>query len=191
MTAPLDEAWNWYDAARESARALRLLGGKFWDDLSADHPVSRNSRLKELTGRQVAGWADTMLAELDDLGVLLPFSAFEGILRDRTAADVRAELAATYSRHPAVTQALEELLEAVQRGSAAKVIAAYKPLNHTLAEEVNQVRRYRNWVAHGRRGRAETRLTPEDAYDRLRRFLAAIDPSSGSTGRPAPADPTI
>ena len=40
-----------------------------------------------------------------------------------------------------------------------------------LIEEVNQVRRYRNWVAHGRRTPQPAAVTPATAYDRLKRFL--------------------
>jgi len=38
-------------------------------------------------------------------------------------------------------------------------------------EEVNQVRRYRNWVAHGRRDGPPAAVDPRTAYDRLQRFL--------------------
>jgi hypothetical protein len=40
-----------------------------------------------------------------------------------------------------------------------------------LTEEVNQVRRYRNWVAHGRRMEQPAAVDPATAYDRLKRFL--------------------
>jgi len=43
-------------------------------------------------------------------------------------------------------------------------------------EEVNQVRRYRNWVAHGRRAEPAEYVTPPAAYRRLRAFLAALFP---------------
>jgi hypothetical protein len=38
-------------------------------------------------------------------------------------------------------------------------------------EEVNQVRQYRNRVAHGRRGNPPFSLDPETASERLKRFL--------------------
>jgi hypothetical protein len=41
---------------------------------------------------------------------------------------------------------------------------------------VDQVRQYRNWVAHGRRERDldMNHVTPRMAYDRLRNFLAEL-----------------
>ena len=43
-----------------------------------------------------------------------------------------------------------------------------------LTEEVNQVRRFRNWVAHGRRETPENNVTPEAAFDRLERYLKLL-----------------
>ena len=40
-----------------------------------------------------------------------------------------------------------------------------------LTEQVDQVREYRNWVAHGKRKAVKNAVTPEMAYDRLKRFL--------------------
>jgi hypothetical protein len=44
-----------------------------------------------------------------------------------------------------------------------------------FVEEVSQVRRYRNWVAHGRRPEKKPfMLVPKDAFDRLMAFLQHI-----------------
>jgi hypothetical protein len=46
-----------------------------------------------------------------------------------------------------------------------------------LAMQVNQVRRYRNWVAHGRRERPEqpvSHVSPKMAYERLGELLAVL-----------------
>ena len=37
-----------------------------------------------------------------------------------------------------------------------------------LTEQVNQVRKSRNWVAHGRRGEPENSVVPDIAIERLR-----------------------
>ena len=44
-----------------------------------------------------------------------------------------------------------------------------------LVEEVNQVRKYRNWVSHGKRGERPDNVEPPMAFDRLRRFLQFLD----------------
>jgi hypothetical protein len=56
-------------------------------------------------------------------------------------------------------------------GSFYKVTEAYKALDPDLIEQVNQVRKYRNWVAHGRRGEPQNAVDPKTAYARLNRFL--------------------
>jgi hypothetical protein len=71
--------------------------------------------------------------------------------------------------------AAEDAVSAVEFGSFAKVLDPYKAQGHAdLIEEVNQVRRYRNWVAHGRRGDQPPSVAPRMAYERLSRCLAII-----------------
>jgi hypothetical protein len=52
-----------------------------------------------------------------------------------------------------------------------RVLDVFKSQNVEFVEEVNQVRRYRNWVAHGRRVTALPFVDPEMAYERSKRFL--------------------
>lgn len=57
------------------------------------------------------------------------------------------------------------------------MLEPYKsPATNDLIEQVNQVRRYRNWVAHGRREdmRPEAEVYPKTAYDRLQKILTAL-----------------
>jgi hypothetical protein len=53
----------------------------------------------------------------------------------------------------------------------AKVTAAFQKMDDDLTAQVNQVRRFRNWVAHGRRDTPENNVTPEGAFERLGRYL--------------------
>jgi hypothetical protein len=66
--------------------------------------------------------------------------------------------------------------ESIEHGSFFKVMEPYKDVDADLVEEVNQVRRYRNWVAHGRRTKQTPVVRPEVAYDRLKRFLNKLGP---------------
>lgn len=50
-----------------------------------------------------------------------------------------------------------------------------KETNPDLVEAVSQIRRFRNWVAHGRQeGKKPVNTTPRDALDRLNAFLELI-----------------
>lgn len=75
--------------------------------------------------------------------------------------------------------AVADLQESVRQGSFFRILATYKPDDAGLVEEINQVRRYRNWVAHGRRGEQPAQVTPRVAYDRLRRFADWVTRGEG------------
>jgi hypothetical protein len=117
--------------------------------------------------------ADAILEDLDDLAVLVLFSVFEVTVRDLAKADVDRETAAL--QHPAVMRAVRDLKEAIENGSFGRVTESYKSMDVGLTAQVNQVRKFRNWVAHGRRGRPENSVEPEAAMDRLRRYLARLE----------------
>ena len=72
--------------------------------------------------------------------------------------------------------ALEEAKRDIAEGSFFRVLEPFKDEHADLVELVNQVRRYRNWVAHGRRGQPAASVTPALAHDRLKQFLELIQP---------------
>ena len=50
-------------------------------------------------------------------------------------------------------------------------------ITEELADKVNQVRHYRNWIAHGKReprGQGVINLNAKDAFDRLNEFLETL-----------------
>jgi hypothetical protein len=169
MISSLEDAWKWYTSVKELTLALLALGKKHWNSLPWDGPLGQDDRLRHIEGAEILDWAKVVLADLDDLGVLLLFSVFEAAVRERALADVAAELPPL--RHPALQHAVQTLNEALEHGSLYKVTEAYKALDPDLIEQVNQVRKYRNWVAHGRRGEPQNAVGPQTAYARLQRFL--------------------
>jgi hypothetical protein len=169
MISSLDEAWTWYMSVKELTLAMFAMGKKHWNTLPWDGELGNDDRLRHIEAPQILSWADVIRGDLDDLCVLLLFSVFEAIVRERALADVAAEVPSL--RHPALQHALRTLNESLEHGSFYKVTEAYKALDPDLIEQVNQVRKYRNWVAHGRRGEAENTVAPDAAYSRLQRFL--------------------
>jgi hypothetical protein len=169
VIASLDDAWRWYESARRLARIMARLGENHWNDLPPDLGLWRDDHLKALTSAAIVGDSQTVLDDLDDLCVLLLFSVFEATIRERVLAEVEAELPPM--RHVAIKRALDEMKDAIEHGSFFKVLEPYKGIDADLIEQVNQVRRYRNWVAHGRRTAQPAVVTPATAYDRLKRFL--------------------
>ncbi len=81
---------------------------------------------------------------------------------------IRPELDAL--KHPVSQRAAKQVLEQIEEGSFFHVLEPYKPGLADLVEQVNQVRRYRNWVAHGKRGPRPDAVVPTIAYQRLASF---------------------
>ncbi len=137
--------------------------------------------LRDVDAEQMAREAKKVENELDDLAVLVLFSVFEANVRDLVASQIRPELAQL--KHAALKSAGDDVLKAVEEGSFFRVLEPFKPAaTPDLVEQVNQVRRYRNWVAHGCRPEMKpaAAVRPKEAYERLKQFLAVIQP-------PAPA----
>jgi hypothetical protein len=171
IATPAD-AWRWYDAARQLVHAMERLGNKHWDSLPWDGDLGGDDRLKDITSQKIVEGSRTVLDDLDDLCVLLLFSVFEARIRKRVLAEVEAEL--PQPQHVAIKRALAEMREGIEHGSFYKVLEPYKAIDPDLVEQVNQVRRYRNWVAHGRHTVQPEAVDPPTAYDRLSRFLALL-----------------
>ena len=106
------------------------------------------------------------------MAIIFLFSAFESIVRDQVRLDLEAERHGI--THPILQFAAEEALFLVNRGSFDKVLNFLKKIDHHLVEQVRQIRRYLNWVSHGKRGKGPFELSPRDAFDRLNRFLDAL-----------------
>jgi hypothetical protein len=146
---------------------------RYWTKLPWDL-MARDDHFKNLEGADVIKDAKTILAEFDDIAVFVIFSAFEAIVRDRVLNEVAAE--ANLVQHPALVRAIASLKDNIEEGSFYNnVLELYKSVDHNLVEQINQIRQYRNWVAHGRRpGKVPTNVTPRVAHDRMQEFLALI-----------------
>ncbi|MBY0515139.1 MAG: hypothetical protein K2P78_14695 [Gemmataceae bacterium] len=185
----LDEAWAWYEAVSNGTNQLARLA-KYWQripwavegevadvwvtDLAND--LVKDHVLRHLEPEQMRSQVDTVMTLLDDLAVLLLFSVFESNVRDLILVQIRPEIDAL--KHPALTRAVEDVVDNLKEGSFFRVLELFKAQGtDDLVEHVNQVRQYRNWVAHGRRpekkkDRAE--VEPKAAYQRLTAFLEVV-----------------
>lgn len=165
---------------RRGAKRLTHLA-KFWNDFPWGQgnewvvQIERDSVLRHVQAEQMEKEAQRVKEELDDQAVLLLFSVFEANIRDLVETQVQPEIAQL--QHPALKNAADELLQLIQEGSFGRLMARLKePPSNDLIEQVNQIRRYRNWVAHGRREdmKPDNLVQPEQARDRLKAFLALL-----------------
>lgn len=110
------------------------------------------------------------LEELDDLAVLALFAKFEvWLIRDITQVlDSKGELLAPFEK-----KVLACARKAVKRQRLASLLDVYKIIVPAeIVRQVKQIREYRNWVAHGKRGLRPVAITPKEAYERLNEFMA-------------------
>ncbi len=159
---------------------MRKLAGK-WNDPALETVLGRDNRLRDRTAEELQNKAALILDDLDDLAVLVMFSVFEATVRSRTKSDVAR--ATERVKHPAVLNAVDDLKEAIENGSFGRVMEAYKTMDVDLTTLVNQVRKFRNWVAHGRRDDPENNVEPDTAIDRLRRYLEQLDKFEAAASR--------
>lgn len=170
----LAEAWEWYRGAHQQLKLFQRLVRRYWTQLPWAGVLDRDDEFKTVDPARVITDADEGLGYLDDLAVVVLFSAFEDVVR--TAALGVFDQHAVAVTHPVVQAVFGDSRDQIEQGSFFRVLQAYKPsIDVDLIEQVNQVRKYRNWVAHGRRGgETPANVTPLAAYDRLRAFLAAL-----------------
>jgi hypothetical protein len=187
MIQSLEDAWEWYIAVKTLARDMKRLAEK-WDDPDLEKFLGRDNHFRDRAAAEVLDKATMILEDLDDLAVLVMFSVFEATVRARTKLDVARETALV--QHPAVLHAVKDLKEAIENGSFFRVMEAYKKMDVDLTAQVNQVRKFRNWVAHGRRDEPENNVEPEGAIDRLRRYLERLPEIEVATSGPlSPIEP--
>jgi hypothetical protein len=165
----LDDAWDWFLRAKRQLGLLNRIGRRHWSSIPWDASIGRDEKLKSIEAQDIVDDTNFCLDHLNDFAVLILFSSFESILRDRARLDIRNERKRL--DHPLEARILDQAVEDIEQGSIFRVLGVFKAQDANLVEEVNQVRRYRNWVAHGRRGEPPSFVDPETAYGRLNRFL--------------------
>jgi hypothetical protein len=151
---------------------MKRIAQRYWRELPWEGRLGNDDVFRLLKPRDVVEESELGEGPLDDLAILVLFSVFEAQVRQFVYDQIRAE--ASRLTHPTLVHAANETLQKVEEGSFFRVLEPYKPADANLVEEVNQVRRYRNWVAHGRRGKPAVALVPREAFERLNRFLDVI-----------------
>lgn len=174
----LADAWNWYVSTRRQLSLMHRLGEKYWQDLSqVDTSIWRDDRFRMLSADDIVAGTKISLQPIDDLAVVVLFSVFESKVRDFLLDLIKPE--ADSISDPILKDAVEDARHGVKEGSFyARVLEPLKKqrrISADLVTQIDQIRDYRNWVAHGRRRETPTNnVTPELAYARLGEFLEAL-----------------
>jgi hypothetical protein len=184
----LGDAWEWYNATKQNLARMRRLGEKHWDSLASlpDASVWHDDHFKWLEAGDIEAETAVSLRPIDDLAVVLLFSVFESRVRDYLIELIEPQAHAI--THPILKEAADDAIQGVREGSFyRRVLDPLKKQSSLVADlvtQVDQVRDYRNWVAHGRRDAPTNNVTPKTAYDRLTEFLAALGITGESEEQP-------
>jgi hypothetical protein len=183
----LADAWSWYSSTRENLARMRRLGEKHWNDPSlANTSIRQDDRFRMLEADTIVAETNASLKPIDDLAIVVMFSVFESRVREFVIELIRPEAEEIIS--PILKEAAEEAIRGMREGSFSRCVLeplkSQKRVSVDLIEQIDQVRKYRNWVAHGRRDLPQNNVTPAQAYARLEEFLAALGITSESEENP-------
>ena len=173
----LADAWNWYEATKKNLERMQRLGKKHWTHPSlADTSLWQDDDFRMLEASKIVAETTVSLIPIDDLAVVVLFSVFESRVRDYLIGLIEPQ--AETITDPILKEAADEAVQGVKEGSfARRVLDPLKKqerVSTDLITQIDQVRDYRNWVAHGRRDTPTNNVSPKMAYDRLTEFLAAL-----------------
>lgn len=179
----LADAWNWYKATKQNLARMQRLGERHWGDASLmDASIWQDDLFRMLEAADIVAETTAGLKPIDDLAIVVLFSVFESRVRDHLIDLIEPEAARITG--PILREAADEAVQGVKEGSFyRRVLEPLKKQDRVSADlitQVDQVRDYRNWVAHGRRDAPTNNVTPRMAYDRLTEFLAALGISAES-----------
>lgn len=85
----LDEAWKWYEKTHRNLSFFGRIGRKHWENLPWDGAIGKDEKLRTLEASDIEADTEFSLDHLNDFAILILFSAFELIIRDRAQADVQ------------------------------------------------------------------------------------------------------
>ena len=173
----LADAWNWYTATKQNLARMQRLGERHWGDPSlANASIWQDDRFRMLEAPDIMAETTAGLRPIDDLAIVVLFSVFESRVRDYLLELMEPQ--AQGITDPILKEAVDDAVQGVKEGSFyRRVLEPFKKQNPNLANliaQVDQVREYRNWVAHGRRDAPTNNVTPKMAYERLSDFLAEL-----------------
>lgn len=178
MIRSLEDAWHWYEAVKTLVRMMDRMGRRYWSESVQEktlrETLHHDNVFREIEAAEIQDLAKRVVEDLDDLVVLLLFSVFEANVRERTLEEIDREMEKP-PRHLVLKKAVDDAKDTIEHGSFGRLTESYKELDPHVRTLVDQVRHYRNWVAHGRRGPVTNNVDPVSARTRLIHFLELLD----------------
>lgn len=163
----LDETIAWY----RTVKANQLLVSK----VLKDHieVVPETSPFFGLSESEATRMLEESAAEVEDLTVVALVSFFEQLVIDSLRELV--ERIETEQTSPTMGALAGYAFRDVERWRFDDILKLFEAaLQHGLLDQVRNIYRYRNWVAHGKRKQKPVITDPVTAYEALSRFLSSV-----------------
>lgn len=179
MNAVLDSIWQAHLHASGALKVVRRVAAASLESVMIPGLRGRllaGSGFEGLSREAVDARLDEIQEHLDDQTVLMLYAAFESEIRDHLIAQSRHLRSHATRPDGAFAAALADHYEAwCEEWRMDKVAGLYAgAVGEVLVGQVGQVRKYRHWVAHGKRWQKPSLTTPTFAYQTLNSFLAKI-----------------
>ncbi len=169
MPNPLDPIWAAHQTARAALKVVRRCVKV--EEIDRAKTFS-NTLFRDLTDAQCIDSLDDAVTEVNDSAVLLMYATFEARLRDHIAKQAH-HLQAVQEPNPdfgvALAASFSEYSDRTRMDDLAELFLS--AVGGDLLAQVGNIRTYRHWLAHGRRGDQPPSVTPGFAYKTLTAFL--------------------
>jgi hypothetical protein len=170
MSNPLDAIWRAHGITLDSYGVVRR-----------SLPLAAPDRAAVLHGSEFATAAndqaildalDAAQEELEDQTVMFLYATFEATLRDHVTAQGSLLGAAAQPGSQFGPNLQAWFTELCKETRMDKVVVLFEPWAGAVGVgQAGSIRKYRHWLAHGKRGAAPPSVTPQFAYNSLTSFL--------------------
>jgi hypothetical protein len=134
--------------------------------------VLQGGQFAAASDQQILDLLDAAQDEVDDQAVLFLYATFEARLREHIVAQSGLLTGATQPSAQFGQNLHGWFNDLCRDARMDKVLDLFVPsVNQVLIAQVGSIRKYRHWLAHGRRGLAVPSVTPLFAYRTLTSFL--------------------
>lgn len=168
----LEVAYQWYVAARNTLKRARRLAERHWAKLPHELPLFKDKHFVELDAAVFQREAELGLSALEDLAVMVMFSAFEAEFREHVSLQLLHD--AELLTHPLSLKVMNDALREIEKESIERTLSSFAVTNlneDKMILRVQDIRDFRNWVAHGKKGPSPKVIEPNQAFQSLKRLL--------------------
>ena len=171
MPNPLDPIWDAHLTARATLKVVRRCMTVSGVDRAK---AFSNTRFGGLADQQCIDLLDAAQTEVNDSAVLSLYATFEARMRDHVVQQshhLRAAQQPTAAFGMALATSFSEYCDRYRMDDLADLFVS--SVGQPLIAQVGNIRAYRHWLAHGRRGPQPPTVSPSFAFQTLTAFLQA------------------